>query len=133
MSSRRPVLLAVLAGSLLAAAVGGCQNKPDPAVDALPPVTDIDVEALRERYQKRNPDHRVGVVTAVLEASNLAAVGDIALQEFGIGDVVVFIDANEQPFNTGRVVNATSTALHVQYDPDQRAPRVGELAVRLAR
>ena len=61
------------------------------------------------------------------------AVGDIPLQDFGIGDVLVFIDAREQPFNSGKVVNATANALHIQYEANQRAPRVGELAVRLAR
>lgn len=131
MSSRRSVLLAVLAGSLLATA--GCQNKAERAENRLPPVAEIDVDAIREQYTRANPDNRVGVVTAVLEESNLAAVGDIPLADFGIGDVLVFIDSREQPFNSGQVVNATNTALHVQYEPDERAPRVGELAVRLAR
>ncbi len=132
MSSRRSVLLAVLAGSLLSA-VAGCQNKPEPAEETLPPVAEIDAAAVRERFMRANPDNRVGVIAAVREQSNLAAVGDIPLQDFGMGDVLVFVDSREQPFNSGTVVNATANALHVRYEPNQRAPRVGELAVRLAR
>ena len=130
MSSRRSVLLAMFAGWLLASALG-CQNKSKKA-DA-PAGSDTDVATIRERYMRANPSNRVGVVTAVRERSNLAAVGDLPLQDFGIGDVLVFVDARERPFNSGTVVNATATALHVQYQPDRRAPRVGELAVRLAR
>lgn len=131
MSSCRSILLAAVAGSLLA--VTGCQNKPEPTESALPPVADIDAATVRERYMQLNPGNRVGVVTAVREQSNLAAVEDIPLQDFGIGDVLVFVDSREQPFNSGRVVNATSNGLHVLYESNQRAPRVGELAVRLTR
>jgi hypothetical protein len=90
-----------------------------------------DVASIRARYQRMNPDNRVGVVTAVLPQSKLAAIGDLPLQDFAIGDVLTFIDAREQPFNTGVVVNATASALHVKYDASRRAPREGDLAVRL--
>jgi hypothetical protein len=132
MSPRRSGLLVVFAASLFAVALTGCQNKKKQA-DEVPPVSEINAEAVRERYMRTNPNNRVGVVTAVSEASHLAAVGDIPLQDFGIGDVLVFVDAREQPFNSGKVVNASATSLHVQYEANQRAPRVGELAVRLAR
>jgi hypothetical protein len=131
MSPRRSVVLAVFAASFLGF-IAGCQNKPAQTDDA-PPVSEVDAASVRERYMRMNPNNRVGVVTAVRESSNLAAVGDLPLQDFGIGDPIVFVDAREQPFNSGKVVNATADALHVQYQPDQRAPRVGELAVRLAR
>jgi hypothetical protein len=128
MWSRRsvvPLLLAVL--SLVAA---GCPNKKQPAGADTSPVS-MDVASVRARYMRLNPQNRVGVVTAVRPEAHLAAVGDLPLQDFGIGDVLVFVDEHEQPFNSGEIVNATSTALHVRYDENRRAPRVGELAVRL--
>ena len=132
MSPRRSGLLVVFAASLFAVALTGCQNKKKQA-DEVPPVSEMNAEAIRERYMRQNPNNRVGVVQAVREESHLVAVGDIPLQDFGIGDSLVFIDAREQPFNSGKVVNATATSLHVQYEANRRAPRVGELAVRLAR
>ena len=134
MWSRRtvvPLFLAVLSMALPLAS-GGCQNKPDGNALERTSTGELDVASIRERYQRINPNNRLGVVVAVLESSNHAAVGDIPLQDFGIGDVLVFLDARERPFNSGEIVNATSTALHVRYDPQRRAPRVGELAVRLA-
>ncbi|MDQ3439432.1 MAG: hypothetical protein M3478_03685 [Planctomycetota bacterium] len=134
MCSRRsavPLFLAALSLALPLSS-GGCQNKPEPNGETLTPVGELDVAAIRERYTRINPNNRVGVVVAVHDSSNHAAVGDIPLQDFGIGDVLVFLDGREQPFNSGTIVNATSSALHVRYDPQRRAPRVGELAVRLA-
>lgn len=110
--------------------LAGCQNKPDPAEPDTSPVS-MDAASVRERYTRINPQNRVGVVTAVRADANLAAVGDIPLQDFGVGDILVLVDEREQPFNSGVVVNATSDALHVRFDENRRAPRVGELAVRL--
>ena len=126
-----PLLLVALS-LLLSFLSGGCQNKTEPNGEGIPPVGEVDVAAVRELYTRINASNRVGVVVAVHESSNHAAVGDIPLQDFGIGDVLVFLDGREQPFNSGTIVNATSSALHVRYDPQRRAPRVGELAVRLA-
>jgi len=134
MSSRQSVVLlfvVVMSPSCFLAA-GGCANKNQVTNDERAAAGEIDAAAVRQRYARINPNNRVGVVVAVHDSSNHAAVGDIPLQDFGIGDVLVFLDAREQPFNSGEVVNATSTALHVRYDPKRRAPRVGELAVRLA-
>ena len=134
MWSRRKVVPFFLAALSIALplASGGCQNKPNENGEGAASVAEIDVASIRERYQRINPNNRVGVVIAVHESSNHVAVGDIPLQDFGIGDVLVFLDARERPFNSGEIVNATSSALHVRYDPQRRAPRVGELAVRLA-
>ena len=129
-SSVVPFLL--LAALLPSLACGGCANKNKAKGEEQAAVGEVDVAAVRQRYMSINPNNRVGVVVAVHDSSNLAAVGDIPLQDFGIGDVLVFLDARERPFNSGEIVNATSTALHVRYDPQRRAPRVGELAVRLA-
>ena len=115
---------------LLVGLATGCQNKAKQAA-GLPPPSPQDAAAVRQRYMQLNANNRVGVVTAVRPESHLAAVGDVPLQDFSIGDVLTFIDAHEQPFNTGEVVNASSTSLHVKYDAKRRAPREGELAVRL--
>ena len=121
------VLLLVLAGAY----VGGCNSKADQARDGDTSPVSMDADAVRQRYMRLNPENRVGVVNDVRASAHLAAVGEIPLQDFGIGDVLVFIDALEQPFNSGEVVNATADALHVRFDANRRAPRVGELAVRL--
>ncbi len=117
---------------LLASLAAGCQNKPAPTDKAARAGgSEQDVASIRERYMRISPNNRVGVVVAVRAESNLAAVGDIPLQDFGIGDVLTFIDTREEPFNTGVVLNATADALHVRYEANQRAPREGDLAVRL--
>jgi len=122
-----PLLLLLLAG--LAA---GCQDKAARANGAAGAGgAQQDVASIRERYMRINPNNRVGVVVAVRAASKLAAVGDVPLQDFGIGDVLTFVNTDEEPFNTGIVVNATADALHVRYDSDRRSPREGDLAVRL--
>jgi hypothetical protein len=110
---------------------GGCANKSKSQGAKLPPPSAQDAAAVRERFLRANPQARVGIVAAVAPKTHLAAVGDVPLQDFAIGDVVTFIDAEEHPFNTGTVVNASSQYLHVQYETDRRAPRVGELAVHI--
>ncbi|MGB7159732.1 MAG: hypothetical protein WBD40_16815 [Tepidisphaeraceae bacterium] len=126
MFSRRSAGLLLVAGLLI-----GCQPKaakePPPSGEASPQLT----ASIRERYQRANPKNLVGVVIAVKGDANLAAVGDVPVQEFGIGDVLTFIDTAEQPIATGSVVNATPDALHIRYEVKTRAPRVGDLAVRL--
>jgi hypothetical protein len=95
----------------------------------LPPPSPQDAAAARGRIMQSDPNARVGIVAAVAPETHLAAVGDLPLQDFAIGDVLTFIDAAEKPFNNGTVVNASSQYLHVRYEADRRAPRVGELAV----
>jgi hypothetical protein len=125
-------LLTLVAMSLSLPLLGGCKSKAQKAADEQKAIEESNVATIRARYQRINPNNRVGLVVAVSSSSNHVAVGDIPLQDFGIGDVMVFLDRRERPFNSGEVVNATSDALHVRYDAKRRAPRVGELAVRLA-
>ncbi len=129
MSSPRSIVSSLILPLLAGLFLTGCQNKQQGAADTSP--VSMDVAGVRERYTRLDPQNRVGVVTAVHTEADLAAVGDIPLQDFGIGDILVFVDEQEQPFNSGEVVNATSDALHLRYDENRRAPRVGELAVRL--
>jgi len=128
MPFRRSVVALLLA--LLSSA--GCRNKAEQPADADSSPVTMNAAAVRERYLRVNPQNRVGIVVAVRAKSHLAAVGEIPLQDFGIGDILVFIDGRERPFNSGEIVNATADALHVRYDENRRAPRAGELAVRVA-
>jgi hypothetical protein len=130
--SSAPVLsVALVSVALMALTSGGCADKSKSPGVKLPPPSAQDAAAVRERFLRANPQARVGIVAAVAPRTNLAAVGDVPLQDFAIGDVVTFIDAEEHPFNTGTVVNASSQYLHVRYETDRRAPRVGELAVHI--
>jgi hypothetical protein len=93
-------------------------------------------DEIREQYQRLNPGNRVGVVLAVRPQDNLAAVGDIAIADFRLGDTLVFMDTNERPLNhSGTVVNVVENALHLKYERLDRSggrePRPGDLAVRL--
>lgn len=129
MSSARSILLLMLSGLSLV----GCQNKPEQSDEAnLATASEQDVAAIRQRYLSANANHRVGVVVAVMSDAKLVAVGDIPVQDFGINDVMTFLDADEQPVASGTVVNATASELHLRYTEKTRAPRVGDLAVRLA-
>ena len=91
-------------------------------------------DEIRERYQRINPANRLGVVLAVLQKENLAAVGDIAVKDFALGDVLMFIDDSENPIVDGTVVNVTDNALHLRYSKPKlgrREPKPGDLAVRV--
>lgn len=115
---------------LLAALLLGCQNKPPVA----PPVSRDAIRTIRESYQRLDPTARLGAVVAVDEPTRLVAVGDVTPSDFTIGDVVNFMDSKESLIGVGRVLAITTTAVHVKYEqpgPKQRAPRVGDLALRV--
>ena len=91
-------------------------------------------DEIREQYQRINPANRVGVILAVLPKENLAAIGDIAVKDFAIGDTLVIIDTSEHPIVDATVVNITDNALHVRYSKPKagrREPKPGDLGVRL--
>jgi hypothetical protein len=113
--------------------VAGCAPTRLPANEV--PQARQTAEEIRERYQRINPANRVGVVLAVLPRENLAAVGDIAVKDFAMGDTLVFIDDSENPIIDGTVVNITDNALHLRYSKPKlgrREPKPGDLAVRVA-
>lgn len=124
----------IFGGAVVLGMAAGCRPKSGPPTAALPPEADASlVQQLRQSYQRIHPGTRVGLVTAVAEEVSLAAVSDIDLKSFKNGDILTFIDTNEQPFANGTVVNITDDALHVKYTPASggRAPRQGDLAVSL--
>ena len=127
MFSCQSALLLLLAGLL-----AGCQANPSAqTADGSNGGGDQVAAKIRQRYQRVNPNNRVGIVSAVKADAKLVAIGDIPVQDFGVGDVLVFIDRAERVIASGVVVNATPTALHARYEAKKREPRVGDLAVHL--
>jgi hypothetical protein len=118
---------------ITALVVAGCS--PMQGAEQKVPAARATANEIREAYQRINPANRVGVVIAVLPKENLAAVGDIAIADFQLGDTLVFIDTNERPLRYyGTVVNIVDNALHLRYarrESGGREPRVGDLAVRI--
>ncbi len=115
--------------------VGCVHEKPKPqALPPTPPATADQIERLRSSYVQADPTAKVGVVTAVLPAENLAAVGDISVGDLNNGDVFTFLDANNQPLTVGKVIAKTADAVHVKYEnpaATSREPIVGDLAVHV--
>jgi len=121
-------MIAVLLPAVLV--LSGCPSAPLPLA---PPVTAAQLAHLRETYHKTDPEARVGVVTAVLTSSNLAAVGSVPVADFTPGDVVTFMDSNGKVLVMGTVEAVNANSLTVKYekpDPRSRAPVAGDVAVR---
>jgi hypothetical protein len=95
-------------------------------------VSQDQLNLLRSDYQRKNPDARVGLVTAVLTHERLASVGSIPVKDFSVGDVVSFIDPSGDIIATGQVEAIADNRLEVRYAPptEDRDPMVGDLAVR---
>jgi hypothetical protein len=132
MLQRRWTGVVVLAGVL-----GGCANhQPAPAPPAAvqPVGTPLSLAAARDQLTRANPNAEVGSVVAVLPESNLAAVGDMPLADFRVGDAVTFLDGNLNSLTLGTVVRIQNGNLHVRYDAPpagHRLPEVGDIAVRI--
>jgi PBP1b-binding outer membrane lipoprotein LpoB len=129
----RPTHWAAVA-TLAAAVLVGCQNKQQQAGPPVaPPATPQTVRDIRQSYQKAAPSTVVGLVIATMPESNLAAIGDVPVSQFKPGEVVTFIDSNQAVIAIGTVVNTTTDAVHVKYQPQgeaARPPRQGDLAVK---
>jgi hypothetical protein len=90
--------------------------------------------ALEQLRRELGPDALIGVVYAVHEQDNLAAVTEAPLDRFRVGDVLTFLDSRQEPIAGGTIVRITERALHVRYEePDdgERAPQRGDFAVRI--
>ena len=109
----------------------GCQA----SVAVKPPSTPASAEQvtmIRESFKSQNPNVQVGVVADVLAAENLAAVEEVDLTFFHVGDTVCFIDRNTDPLVCGKVVRVSDTQVHVKYEkpqPGRREPTKGDIAV----
>ena len=128
------VLLAMVV--VAAGLLSGCRADKEQQAPA-PPATEDRVRMIRQSYQTIDPGARVGLVAETLPEYRLVAVSEMPVDEFREGDVVTFIDTNEEVLVNGRVVAKTDDALHVKYDepskPGQRAPQKGDMAVRFTR
>jgi hypothetical protein len=125
---------AAIATLAAAAALAGCQNKQQQAGPPVaPPASAETVRQIRQAFQERDPSTLVGPVIATLPDADLAAVGDVPVDQFKNGDLVTFIDSNQAIIAVGNVVNTTADAVHVKYHPQgdaARPPREGDLAVK---
>jgi hypothetical protein len=92
-----------------------------------------DAATVRAAIQTAQPDALVGVVSEVLTDERFAAVRDIPVDQFGMGQILSVINTDQQLVTHGQVVRIVGDALHIQYDAPPaggRAPQVGDLAVR---
>ncbi len=128
MLRRGSVGLLILAGLL-----SGCQNKSKPTPPPLQPVpTQENVESARQQLQRVNPNTEVGTVITVWH--DLAAVTDVDVSKFNVGDPVSFLDGNLNDLTMGHVIKVVGTVLQVQFDPPgagHREPMKGDLAISM--
>ena len=130
---RASVVLMVMVMAL--AAVSGCREKKEPPPPPTPIASGDAVQQMRQSYQKADPGARVGVVTISRPDLNLGAVGAVATADFKDGDVINFMDGDQNMIAHGTVANKTASALHVRVDTAQdyrRFPQVGDIAIRVS-
>lgn len=119
----------------------GCRPKRQPAPPAPSPLemARTRAEALRESYRAIDPKARVGMVISTRADFSLAAVGDVPISDFRVGDAISFIgsgeQANAQAMAHGTVtqIDTAANLLIVRYEiapSNGRAPQAGDLAVR---
>jgi hypothetical protein len=116
---------------VLMAMAAGCQSHKQPMLNGGPPSQD-QVGRIRDSFQAQNPHARIGVVVDILPNRNLAAVGDVQIGDFYVGETVCFVDANSNPIVCGTVDRITADQVHVKYENPQlghRPPMVGDIAV----
>jgi hypothetical protein len=117
--------------------ISGCrpdQQKQSPAPPSAQPASPQRIAEIREKYRQQNPGVIVGPVVDAMPQVQLVAVGDVPLDQFRRGDVVAFINLDEQPVDTGVVFDIQPHILAVKYDPpaaNGRAPQVGDVMVHV--
>jgi hypothetical protein len=116
----------------IAVTLVGCAAR-ESREDFSPPTDVAMVAAVRQQILQNDPYVIVGFVTQTLPRERFAAVGDVPLDQFRVGQIVTFMDIRQKPLTRGVIRRITSTELHVEYDKPPfgaRAPRVGDLALR---
>jgi hypothetical protein len=88
------------------------------------------VAEMRETFKKTAPNVRVGVVSAVLNDQPLAMVAEFPTDKLRVGDIITFVDANEEAVAHGYVIEILDKKIAVRFDPVSRAPVVGDAAVK---
>ncbi len=129
------IIIRILPVLLAAALLVGCETTGANGDDASTPsaISLERVAQIRALYQEVNPDTRVGYINADLPGEQLVSVTDVPVEDFRVGDAITFIDTAQQVIATGRVANVVGQNVHVKYDAAERAPRVGDLAVKFVR
>ena len=127
-----------LASLIVTLLVAGCRHdKPVLQPQQAPPATVEKARQIQAAYQRAASGVVVGLVSDVNPDLYLAAVSEVAVSDFHPGDVVTFVDSNQNPVTTGSVLRIAGNALHVKYDPPRlaggRPPKVGDLMVRFMR
>jgi len=126
--NRMRVCTAVLAGLMLI----GCRTQPKAQVVVA--ADDSAIARVRESFKRIDPESQVGPVIAAVPEDRLVAVGDVPVKEFTVGELLMFVDSDQNPLVSGTVTQITGDALHVRYDPPaagRRVPNVGDLAVKV--
>ncbi|HLL87736.1 MAG TPA: hypothetical protein VK324_00375 [Tepidisphaeraceae bacterium] len=112
----------------------GCAPKPEPDPGPPPPPPEATYRQIRTDLQQV-PGTLVGRVTAARPDVELVSVADLPVSQLRPGDVVSFIDEARRPIAAGSVADVVGDRVHVKYGftnlPGQRAPRVGDIAVRM--
>ena len=72
----------------------------------------VTVQSLRDAFLQRNPNAKFGEVTAVLPQNQLAAVGDLPVDQFRRGDTICVLD--NVTFNSSRRDFACSNCARVR-------------------
>ena len=125
---------AVAAWLMIAALLAGCRNSPAPPADqpAAPPAgANPTLQQLRAAFAKDPKVAAVGVVQIVLSDDKVAQVGEVPAAEFKDGDIVTFVGPNGA-VGAAHVIAVKSDCVHVSWSerPGQRAPAIGDLAVK---
>jgi hypothetical protein len=131
--SKAPPSLAVV-GFVVVACLAGCRSTNEaPSEKPAPAPSQQQASEIRQQLMAEDPNLLIGEVVDVLPESQVAAVGAVDVNRFKVYDTLVFIDSAKQPQSTGEVQRIANGQLIVRYEPLQkgnRAPRMGDLAVR---
>ena len=116
---RQAALAVLLAGLTLT----GCQSRHQ---------DNADVGSIKQAFSRVNPDVQVGTISVILPEQNLLAITDLPLDQFAIGDTLVFMNRDQKIIAAGHVVRKTADALHVSYSTNELGikPAVGDIAVK---
>jgi hypothetical protein len=112
----------------------GCNGRAVQRAGDAPPADEAMLASVRQTIQRTYPEALVGRVAETLPNEPFAAVTDVPLEAFHVGELITFMDTNQNALTNGVIRRITENALHVQYDPPRiggRSPRPGDLAVRL--
>ena len=124
-------LCRLVGGVLFAGLIVGCANKP--AAEPVVVADSMTFARVRDDVMRMDPKARIGQVSEVSPDENRAAVSDITTEGLKDGDIVTFLDGNQKPLTTGKIIRVLPDSIHVKYDAPLeggRVPIVGDLAVR---